>query len=410
MTPPVRIREIAAGGDGVGTLDDGRTVFVPRTAPGDLVELAGLRLHKRFARAHVGRIVEPGPGRVEPRCHHYVHDQCGGCQLQHLDDATQRAARAGIVGAAIRRLAKRDLPDPEIEAAPQGWGYRARITLAVQAGGRRIGFHPHDRPGEVFDLRRCEIAAEPLQRLWAAVRELRSMLPAGLVHIGLRVDREGGLHLVLEPRETTVWNGADRLHVELDRKGIAATIWWDPPGGAPRTLAGADEAFPATVFEQVNPAMGDRVRAWALEQVGDPSGRHAWDLYAGIGETTRALLARGATVESVESDRRAVALGERRGPAAGVVRHAGRVEDLITRLRQADLVITNPPRVGMDEGAVRGIVAASPARIVYISCDPATLSRDLVRIGERYRVAALRAFDLFPQTAHVETVTVLESA
>ncbi len=410
MTPPVRIREIAAGGDGVGTLEDGRTVFVPRSAPGDLVELADLRLHRRFARARVGQILEPGPDRVEPRCEHYVGDNCGGCQLQHLTGEAQRSARSKIVGAAIRRLARREVPDPGVEAAPNEYGYRARITLAVQAGCRRIGFHRQGQAGDVFDLRRCEIAAPELQRLWSGLRELRSLLPPGLTHLGLRVDRSGGLHVLLEPAEQTAWNGAERLHAELVRKGFAATIWWQPPGGAPRTLAGASEAFPATVFEQVHPAMGDRVRAWAIAQLGDIDGKHGWDLYSGIGETTAALAARGATVESVESDRRAVALAEERGPAAGIVRHAGTVEGEIRRLRPAEFVVTNPPRTGMDERATAAIRAAAPARIAYISCDPATLARDLTRLGEMYRISALRAFDLFPQTAHVETVTLLERA
>ncbi|MCL4866929.1 MAG: hypothetical protein KJZ47_13625 [Gemmatimonadales bacterium] len=410
MTAAVRIREIAAGGDGVGTLDDGRTVFVPRSAPGDLVELADLRLHKRFARGRVGRIVEPGPDRVDPPCAHYIDDACGGCQVQHLSAIGQREARSRIVGSAIRRLARRDIADPEVEPAPSVWGYRSRVVLHVQAGGRRIGFHRHDRPGEVFDLRCCEIASGELQLLWVAVRELRSMLPPGLKNLGLRVDREGGLHLVLEPTETTAWNGAARLHQELQRKGQRVTIWWDPPGGAPRTLAGATEAFPATVFEQVHPAMGDRVRTWALGQLGELAGQHAWDLYAGIGESTMALAAAGATVESVESDRRAVALAELRGPAAGITRHEGKVEVMMARLRAPAVVVTNPPREGMDEAAVAGIVAREPGRIAYISCDPATLARDLTRLGDRYAIRQLRAFDLFPQTAHVETVTILERA
>ena len=139
----------------------------------------------------LGNVLEAGPHRVESQCGHYIDDSCGGCQVQHLSPEGQREARSRIVGAAIRRLAKRELPDPEVEAAPSDWGYRARITLHVQAGGRRIGFHRSDRPGEIFDLRRCEIAHPELQRLWTAVRELRSMLPAGLEHIGLRIDREG---------------------------------------------------------------------------------------------------------------------------------------------------------------------------------------------------------------------------
>jgi len=407
---PVRIRAIAAGGDGVGTLEDGRTIFVPRTAPGDLVELADLRLHRRFARGRPGRLVESGPDRVTPRCAHYDEDGCGGCQLQHLDPAAQRSARSAIVGDTLRRIARLQVDDPAVDPAPEDWGYRTRITLAVKGGGRTIGFHRYDRPTEVFDLRRCEIAAPPLRELWSAVRALRGLLPKGLLHLSLRLDREGGRHLLLEPATTQAWPGAGRLHGELLRRGVGATIWWRPPGGAARTLAGASEAFPATVFEQVNPAMGDRVRAAAVDALGEIAGAHIWDLYAGIGETTRALALRGATVESVEVDRRAVALADTRGPSTGVRRLAGRVEDHLAGLRPPAAVITNPPRTGMEEAAVRALAKAAPARIVYISCDPATLARDLGRLGERWTTRGLRAFDLFPQTAHVETVTVLEAA
>ena len=305
MTAPVRIREIAAGGDGVGTLEDGRTVFVPRSAPGDLLELADVRLLKRYARAQIGKIVEAGPHRVESRCGHYLDDSCGGCQVQHLSPEGQREARSRIVGAAIRRLAKRDLPDPEVEAAPSDWGYRARVTLHVQAGGRRIGFHPSDRPGEIFDLRRCEIADPELQRMWTAVRELRSMLPTGLEHIGLRVDREGGLHLVLEPADTTAWSGADRLHGELARRGQSHHLVGPDQGGAPRTLAGATRRFPPLSSNRSTPS-------WAT---GCAAGRStnlvtvaaAWrGTCMGVSATRRRDSAkRGATVWSVDVDRSA---------------------------------------------------------------------------------------------------------
>ncbi|MEZ0333986.1 MAG: class I SAM-dependent RNA methyltransferase, partial [Gemmatimonadales bacterium] len=172
-------------------------------------------------------------------------------------------------------------------------------------------------------------------------------------------------------------------------------------------VAGSDEAFPATVFEQVHPEMGDAVRAFALEALGEVEGRTVWDLYAGIGETTALLVAAGARVESVESDARAVAEAESRGPAAR--RLAGRVEDLLDQLRRPELVVTNPPRTGMDQRVTAVLELQAPRRVVYISCDPATLARDLTRMPG-YRVALVQAFDLFPQTAHVETVTVLERA
>jgi 23S rRNA (uracil1939-C5)-methyltransferase len=403
----VRILRLAIGGDGVGRLDDGRTVFVPRTAPGDLVELTGLRLQKRFARARLGRLLEPSPDRVEPRCPHYVEDECGGCQLQHLASDPQREARRGFVGDAIRRLARRDVPDPPIVPAEREFDYRTKITLAVSDNGRRIGLHPYDRPDRIFDLHWCHITVPELMTLWQALRELRPLLPPRLATIVLRLDRRGGRHVLLRSGGTEAWSGGRRLHTELDRRGVPATIWWQAKEGAPRAMAGAGEAFPATVFEQVHPAMGDRVRAHAVEALGDLAGRHAWDLYAGIGETTAALVRAGATVESVESDRRAVAEAESRGPAAQ--RLAARVEHVLAELRSPDVVITNPPRTGMDARITEALERLRPARVVYISCDPATLARDLSRLPG-YRLRDVRAFDLFPQTAHVETVVVLERA
>jgi 23S rRNA (uracil1939-C5)-methyltransferase len=403
----VRILRLAAGGDGVGRLEDGRTVFVPRTAPGDLVEITQLRAHRRYARARLSRVLEPSADRVEPRCPHYVHDECGGCQLQHLNPVAQREARRGFVGDALRRIAKLDVPDPEIVPAGQEFEYRTKITLAVDEGGRRIGLHPLDRPDRVFDLVRCHITASELMSLWAEVRALRGFLPVGLRQIVLRLDRRGGLHLLLATETRERWDGADALHGELAARGKDVTIWVQPEGDDALAVAGQAGPFPATVFEQVHPAMGDKVRAFALTALGQVGGHHVWDLYSGIGETTSALVFAGASVESVESDRRAVAEAEARGPAAE--RHVGRVERLLGRLRAPSLVITNPPRTGMDERVVGELERRSPKRIVYISCDPATLARDLTRMPS-FRLVTVVAFDLFPQTAHVETVAVLDRA
>ena len=404
---PVRILRIAAGGDGVGRLEDGRAVFVPRSAPGDLVELAEVREQRRFARARVARVLEPGPDRVAPPCPHYVEDDCGGCQLQHLAPAAQRAARRAIVGDALRRLARRDVPDPELERSARELEYRTRITLHVESGGRRIGLRPVGRPDRVFELERCHISVPELNRLWAALRPLRRLLPPRLDQVMLRLDRTGGLHVVLRVKGSAAWSGSESLRRGLAQAGVPAAVWWHPEGGTARPLAGAGETFPATVFEQVHPAMGDRVRAFAVAALAPGPGRHVWDLYAGIGETTASLLALGATVESVESDRRAVEEADARGPAA--LRHAGRVEDLLPALGRPDLVITNPPRTGMDSRVTATLERLAPDRIVYISCDPATLARDLGRLPG-FQLTLVRAFDLFPQTAHVETVAGLERA
>jgi 23S rRNA (uracil1939-C5)-methyltransferase len=403
----IRILRLATGGDGVGRLEDGRTVFVPRTAPGDLVEITQLRAHRRYARARSSRVLELSADRVEPRCPHYVHDECGGCQLQHMNPTAQREARRGSVGDALRRIARLDVPDPEIVPAGEEFEYRTKITLAVDEGGRRIGLHPFDRPDRVFDLVRCHITTAEVMALWAEVRAVRRLLPSGLRQIVLRLDRVGGLHLLLVMGGAERWDGADTLHRELAARGSDVALWLQPEGGEAVAVAGAAGPFPATVFEQVHPAMGDKARAFALAALGRVQGRHVWDLYAGIGETTSALVLAGATVESVESDRRAVAEAAARGPAAE--RHVGRAERIVDRLRTPSLVITNPPRTGMDQRVAAALERVSPKRIVYISCDPATLARDLTRMPS-FRLVTAVAFDLFPQTAHVETVAVLERA
>jgi 23S rRNA (uracil1939-C5)-methyltransferase len=403
----VEILRLAAGGDGVGKLPDGRTVFVPRTAPGDLVEITTLREHKRFARARLDRVVRASAHRVAPRCPHYVRDDCGGCQLQHIDAEAQLAARRTFVGDALRRIAKREVDDPPIVPAGRTYDYRTKITLHADPGGRQIGLHQYARADRIFDLEWCHITVPALMDVWQAVRALRRLLPSHLEQVVLRLDRAGGRHLVIRVGEGEVWSGADRLWREMDRRGAPATLWYQPHGGVARAVAGGTEAFPATVFEQVHPEMGDRVRDFAIAQLGDVTGRKVWDLYAGIGETTILLLARGAQVESVEVDRHAVAEAERRGPPAR--RYSGRVEDLLPELKRPQLVVTNPPRTGMDERVTSGLERVRPDRLVYISCDPATLARDLQRLVS-FRLVLVHSFDLFPQTTHVETVAVLELA
>ena len=401
MTESVRILRIAAGGDGVGRLADGRTLFVPRTAPGDLIETSDLRLHARFARARIGRILEPGPDRIEPRCAHYRDDACGGCQLQHMDGESQHAARRAIAGDALRRIARLDVADPDLEPTESPWNYRSRITLAVHPDGPRAGFHRLGEAESIFALNRCEIADERLNTAWKVVALRASEWPAALSHIVLRLGRDDRVHVVFRGpvRPAEEWGDCNDM-----------TIWWESPGASARKVGrnpSGTVVIPPGVFEQVHQSMGARVRAFAIEQLGTVEGSLVWDLYAGIGETSVALAARGASVESVELDAEAVATAERSN-GDRIVRHAGPAEEWVGRMSPPASVVTNPPRSGMDESVVRELAARLPARIVYISCDPATLARDLARLGRGYRIGAIRSFDLFPQTAHVETVVRLD--
>ncbi len=410
----VRISAIAAGGEGVGRLADGRAVFIPRTAPGDLVEAVEVERKARFARARPGRLIEPGPDRVAPRCVHYDRDQCGGCQLQHLSSRGQREVRSAVVGEALRRLARLETPNPGIEPSDVEWGYRTRLTLGMRAGGRVIGLHKLGQPDRLFDLERCEIAAEELNTLWAALSGHRGLLPPHAERLVLRLARDGARHLIVEAGPGPAWSGAVELRRAMVELGQPLTIWWRPEGGAARVVSGESDAYPATAFEQVHPAMGDRVRRHALQLLDAARDQLVWDLYAGIGETTSALLEAGARVESVEIDGRAVSAA---GPAVapGVRRHTGGVEAVVGRLPAPDLIITNPPRTGMDAQVVSAIRRVTPVRLVYISCDPATLARDLARLlapdaARPLRLSGVRSFDLFPQTSHVESVALLEAA
>jgi len=402
----VRIRGIAAGGDGVGTLADGRTVFVPRSAPGDLAELGELRLTRSFARGRLARLLEPGPGRVAPRCPHYESDDCGSCQLQHLSAEAQRASRSRLVGDALRRIGHLTTEDPTLEPSDTEWGYRTKVTLAVKAA--KIGYHRLGQPGSVFDLVHCPIARPELNRLWQALRGHRALFPRRLEQVVLRVDRSGTSHAIFRTTPGDAWTRGGELGAALRQDGIEAVLWWEPADGAPRTVFGAREAYPVMVFEQVHPAMGDRIRAHAVTELGEVAGKHVWDLYAGIGETSRALAQRGATVESVERDARAVRVAEAGQGMPGVTRIAGQVESVLGRLKQPDAVVVNPPRTGLAESVGKQLATSGAARVVYVSCDPATLARDLNRLAPAYRLRTLRAFDLFPQSAHVETVAGLE--
>lgn len=400
----VRIRAIASGGNGVGTLADGRAVFVPRTAPGDLVTLRAVRLRRRHAEARLGELREPGPGRVTPPCPHYFRDDCGGCQVQHLDAPTQRAVRQRIVGDAIRRIAKLDLADPPIVPSDQEFGYRNKITLTYRPG--LLGYHRLGAAGEVFALEHCHIAEPAVHELFLAVRKGIPHLPSDTEQVVLRLDADGGRHVIVRTPGGRAWGKGEAFAAAI---GVPATVWWHPADGAPRAVAGSATPWPATVFEQVHPAMGRAVRRAAAEAVGGPAhpGEVAWDLYAGIGETTTMLAEAGYRVESVEIDPRAVHLARERATSAAR-REVGDVAQVVGRLSNPGAVVVNPPRAGLDQRVATALVAAVPRRIAYVSCDPATLARDLARMTDTFRLTTVTAFDQFPQTAHVETLAVLE--
>jgi len=401
----VSITRIAAGGDGVGRLEDGRVVFIPRTAPEDRIRMreGSFEGHRKFARAEVGEIVEASRARVEPPCPHYAHDHCGGCQLQHLAYDAQLSAKQAMVGDALRRIGKLDVKDPEIVEALEEWRYRSKISMEAKA--QVVGLHPFDRPNFVFPLADCQITDFRLMALWRELRGKVALLPQPLTRLTLRLDREGGRHVIAESSGEP-WLNAEELRGALGETDIVC--WWQPVDGAARVVAGPVTGFPATAFEQVNPSMGAITRRWAVDQLGDVRGQTVWDLYGGIGDTAALLIDAGASVVSVDSDEKAVNWGRGRLPTARFI--AARAEDVLASLPPPHAVVVNPPRAGLHWDVTLRLTSEPVAKLVYISCDPATLARDLSRLNVNYLITAVRAFDLFPQTAHVETVVVLEAA
>jgi len=401
----VSITGIAVGGDGVGRLGDGRVVFIPRAAPGDQVRLRedSLERHRNFARAEVGAIVHASRARVAPPCPHYVNDHCGDCQLQHVAYEGQLSAKRAIVGDALRRIGKLKIEDPEIVEALEEWRYRSKISMAAKA--LAVGLHPYDRPNFVFPLADCHITDFKLMALWRELRSRLALLPERLTRLTLRLDREGRSHVIAESAGDP-WLDADQLRQALQREDIIC--WWQPVDGAARVVAGPETGFPATAFEQVNPGMGMLTRQWAVEQLGDLRAQTVWDLYGGIGDTAALLVERGASVISVDVDEKAVTWARTRLPAVRFI--AARAEDVLPSLPAPYAVVVNPPRAGLHWDVTLRLTGEPVAKLVYISGDPATLARDLQRLNVNYQVIAVRAFDLFPQTAHVETVAVLEAA
>ena len=399
-TAEVEIASIAAGGDGVGRTG-GLVVFVPRTAPGDLARVR-LATKGRFARGAVEALVRPSPARVEPPCPHYTRDRCGGCQLQHLGYGAQLEAKAAIVRDALARIGRRDVGAPEVRPSPSEWRYRRTLTLALRWTGERwiAGLHAYDDPDTVFDLRDCPITDERVVAIWREIMGAAALLPRVRALRGSVRLLDDGAALVLEGGER--WPTSERFFAAVPS---LAALWWAPEEKSRRLLHDRrTRPEPGAAFAQVNAAMAERLHAHVVSRVLAHGPSSVVDGYAGAGETAIALARQGVGVTAIELDRDAARWAGDHLPA-GSRSIAARVEDALPEALPADVVILNPPRAGVHERVTATLAAAAPRprAIVYVSCNPSTLGRDLARLPG-WRVASLLAFDMFPQTAHVETV------
>jgi 23S rRNA (uracil1939-C5)-methyltransferase len=394
------VRSIAAGGDGVGRAG-GMVVFVPRTAPGDRAQVRIQSAKQRFARGRLQGLVEPSSQRVQPPCPHYVADDCGGCQLQHLQYQAQLTAKGGIIRDALQRIARRTVDVPEVEASERQWRYRTKLTLAARrvGGDWIIGLHSYDDPVAVFQLRDCLITGERVIAVWREVMAAASNLPdAAELRISVRIVN-GGAAIVIEGGRT--WPAVDTFFAAVPG---AVAVWWQAEGRARQLIAERAAAPAAASFGQINEGVAERLRAHVVERARNYEPSTLVDAYSGTGDTAVVLAGMGVRVTAIELDQEAAARCVSRLPPGARVLN-GRVEDQLPRVLPADVVLLNPPRGGLHERVTATLERAPrpPRAIVYVSCNPATLARDLARLG-RYRLMSVRGFDMFPQTAHVETV------
>ena len=395
------IESIAAGGDGVAR-DGGRVVFVPRTAPGDVAVVRLVEEKERFARGRLARLRVAADRRIEPPCPHYVEDDCGGCQLQHIGYEAQLEAKRVIVRDALARIGRVAVEPPPVEPSARPWRYRRKLTLAMRRRGARwiAGLHPYYDAAAVFPLDDCPITEEGVVAVWREVLAAGGLLPRVPALRGAVRLVGGGASFALEGG--TSWHASAAF---FEAVPALVALWWRREGGTPRLLAerGGGAAASAS-FVQVNEEVAARLREHVLALVRSHEPATVVDAYAGAGETAVPLAAGGARVTAIELDRAASSESARRLPA-GSRALAGRVEERLAEALPADVVVVNPPRTGIDArvAAILAAAAPHPRAIVYVSCNPATLARDIARLPG-WRVRSLRLFDMFPQTAHVETV------
>lgn len=407
----VAIERIATGGDGVGRLTEGRVVFVPFTAPGEKVAVEITEAEERFARARVVAVLTRSPERVEPRC--ALFGACGGCTFQHLAAPAQLAAKDRIVADHLVRpghvAAERVRPT---RPSPLVWGFRHRMRFHARRG--RLGLFRHASQ-ELVEVAACPVASPPIEALLPALAAALPAWPDAALEIEI-VDDGGALSLAV----SFVERGAAAPEAVVDALAalpeVALVVAND---GGRRIVAaaasggGAASAAPPGSFRQANPAANEVLREQVAAAVGPGAGT-VLELYAGSGNLSAAIAAAGHPVIAVEHDRHAVTAGARlaerlpRGAASVRFVHASVGPFLRERAPRVPIVVMNPPRIGLPAKTAPAIARLGAERLVYVSCNPASLGRDLARlVAEGFTVHEVQPIDLFPQTAHVECVTVL---
>ena len=414
----VSIEKLVHGGSGLGRVD-GRVWLVPFTAPGDVVEARPIREKPGLVEGELVRVVEPGAGRVKPRC--AVFGRCGGCQVQHLAYDRQVAVKSEVLVETLQRLGKIEPPAPEVVTG-EPWGYRARVELHGERG--HVGFFAR-ASHDVVEVDGCPIARPEVSRLLRVVRE--TAMDVRVAHnCDLELVWDGGHGVVAVIRAD---EGADRLADRLARlpafSGVVSGRLTGPArwrvlrsthiSWKTRGVAGSKARIVADArgFSQANAALNAGLAGAVADLARCAAGQRVLELYAGAGNLTVPLLASGADVTAVEvnpaasADARTNAKANKLPePTIVAAPSAQAVEDFAAAGVRFDVVVADPPRTGLEPGL--DLARLSPARIVLVSCEPAALARDVKKlVAAGYRLDRLVLVDMFPQTAHIESVALL---
>ena len=448
MAAPVRkndevqlvVDRLAYGGKGVARLD-GFVVFVRPGVPGDRVNARITKVKRNHAEATTLEIVERSAARVEPRCDHF--GACGGCRFQDLDYEVQLSAKEDQVRDALIRIGR--IPEPTLEPilpAVSAFHYRNKLeySFCQTPDGPGLGFHRAGRWDEVLDLERCWLTTETgnevrrAVRRWARLTGLEAFDQENqtgfLRHLVVREGRNTGQSLVMLVTAPGELAGQRELVEVLTALPSVRSIHWavnDSPAevtNLPSTVLWGDEAIEEeilgrrfrlrpTSFLQTNTAMCEELYRLALDFAPLEGGETVFDLYSGIGTIALTMADRALTVWGVEIAEESVACALENAELNGISNVAffagdasNDLPELVERAGSPDLVVVDPPRVGLTRKTVRRISRLNAPRILYISCNPTTLAGNAAELVSEwgYRLARARPVDMFPHTPHIESV------
>jgi 23S rRNA (uracil1939-C5)-methyltransferase len=427
----VAIDSLDLEGRGVGRID-GKVVFVEGALPGEQVRIETWRRKPSFDLANLAGIEHPSALRVMPRCRHY--ERCGGCSLQHLDERAQVAIKQRVLEDSLARIGK---VSPEAMLPPihgPAWGYRHRARLSVKhverKGGVLVGFHER-RTHYVVEMDSCEVLPARVSALIRPLRELISGLHCARrlaqIEVAMTDKRVALVLRILDPLhddDAAALRSFARAHaveIHLQPKG-PASVYPLEPGVLPELVYalpefGLEFAFKPTEFTQVNHAVNRVLVRRAVALLEPEPGERIGDLFCGLGNFSLALARRGAQVTGVEGSRelvdRARENAARNGLEALASFRSGDLfrdaRGLLASLPRLDKLLIDPPRDGA-HALVEALGEQQPARIVYVSCSPATLARDagILHHEKGYQLKAAGVVNMFPHTSHVESIALFE--